>query len=135
VGHIEGPEADIQPSPNLSVALIANGDMSIRTILSEAAGLAGLTPLVVTDGREAAKLLTGLRPAVAILAVQMPALSGIEVCWWMRRQSHLSNVPVILVSAITSQSEIDAGILAGADHYMPSPFTSAHIRAVIARHL
>ena len=135
MGHIEGPEAGTQHSPNLPVAVIANGDKSIRTILSDAARLAGLTPMVVTDGREAAKLLTGLRPAVAILAVEMPALSGIEICWWMRRQSHLAKVPVILVSALTSQSEIDAGILAGADHYMPGPFTSAHIRAVIARHL
>ena len=80
-------------------------------------------------------MLADWRPAVALLAVQLPGLSGIEVCWWMRRQARLANVPVILVSALMSQDEIDAGILAGANHYMPRPFTSANIRAVIGRHL
>ena len=126
---------DMQRSRNESLALIADDDANIRGILSAAAKLAGLASVTVTDGRGAVKMLADLRPAVALLAVQLPGLSGIEVCWWMRRQSHLANVPVILVSALMSQVEIDAGILAGANHYMPKPFTSAHIKSVIGRHL
>jgi DNA-binding response OmpR family regulator len=125
----------MQGSLNESLALIADDDPNIRAILSGAATLAGLDSVSVTNGREAVKMLADWRPAVALLAVQLPGLSGIEVCWWMRWQARLANVPVILVSALMSQDEIDAGILAGANLYMPRPFTCANIRAAIGRHL
>lgn len=118
-----------------SLALIAADDASIRTILAEGASLAGLASVAVKNGRHAVKSLAALRPAVALLTVQTPGLSGIEVCWWMRRQPHIANVPVILISSLSSQFEIDAGTLAGANHYVTMPFSSAQIRAVINRHL
>ncbi len=80
-------------------------------------------------------MLADLHPSVVILDVNIPSLSGIEVCWWMRRQRHLANVLVILLSERASQFEIDAGMLAGANHYVTKPFRSAHITALVAHHL
>ena len=102
----------MQRSPNQAFALIADDDADIRAFLSEAVSRTGLASVQVEDGREAIGMLADLYPSVVLLDVQMPGLSGIEICWWIRRQRHLSDVPVILVSALTSQFEIDAGLLA-----------------------
>ena len=115
------------------VALIADDDEDIRDVLSLAVGSAGLDPVLAEDGRQAVQMLETLHPEVILLDVQMPGLSGIEVCWWIRRQRHLTRVPVILVSARTSPFEIDAGLLAGANHYVTKPFTMEQIVAVVAK--
>lgn len=115
------------------IALIADDDADIRDVLSMAVDGTGLEPVLAEDGRQAVQMLETLHPEIILLDVQMPGLSGIEVCWWIRRQRHLARVPVILVSARTSPFEIDAGLLAGANHYVTKPFTPAQIVAVVAR--
>lgn len=80
-------------------------------------------------------MLADLYPSVVLLDVQLPGLGGIELCWWIRRQRHLADVPVILISDLTSQVESDAGRLAGANHYIAKPLTPAHITALVAHHL
>ncbi|GAA2737269.1 hypothetical protein GCM10009867_23820 [Pedococcus aerophilus] len=115
-------------------ALIADDDSDIRDVLAMAAQGSGLDPVLAEDGRQAVHLLESLHPDIILLDVQMPGLSGIEVCWWIRRQRHLAHVPVVLVSARTSPFEIDAGLLAGANHYVTKPFTPAHISGVIAQY-
>ncbi|MEO5982441.1 MAG: response regulator [Pedococcus sp.] len=123
----------MRPSGAPPIALIADDDEDIREVLSMAVGSAGLGAVLAEDGRQAVQLLENLHPDIILLDVQMPGLSGIEVCWWIRRQRHLAHVPVVLVSARTSPFEIDAGLLAGANHYVTKPFTQAEILAVVAR--
>ncbi|WP_457255117.1 response regulator [Pedococcus sp. P5_B7] len=115
--------------------MIADDDADVRALLSLAVDRASLASVQVEDGRQAIEMLADLSPSVVLLDVKMPGLSGIEVCWWIRRQRHLGDVPVILVSALTSQFEIDAGLLAGANQYVTKPFTRAHITAAVAHHL
>ena len=125
----------MQRLQNQSFALIADDDAGVRAVLSAVVSRAGLASVPVQDGRRAVKVLADQHPSLAILGVQMPGLSGIEVCWWIRRQRHLAEVPVILIGALPSQSEIDAGLLAGANDFVTKPFTSARITAVVAHHL
>ncbi|MGA8980656.1 MAG: response regulator [Pedococcus sp.] len=115
------------------VALVADDDEDIRDVLSVVLGDAGMAVVRAEDGRQAVQLLENLLPEIILLDVQMPGLSGIEVCWWIRRQRRLAHVPVVLVSARTSPFEIDAGLLAGANHYVTKPFTQAQILAVVAK--
>lgn len=129
-GGARTPRDSAQPC-----ALIADEDANVRAALSAAVGLGGLASVTVEDGRQAIQMLAELHPSVVLLDVQLPSLSGIEVCWWIRRQRHLAGVPVILLGARTSQFEIDAGLLAGANHYVRKPITSAHVTALVAHHL
>ena len=115
------------------VALIADDDEDARDVLSVVMGNAGMLPVLAHDGRQAVQTLENLLPEIILLDVQMPGLSGIEVCWWIRRQRRLAHIPVVLVSARTSPFEIDAGLLAGANHYVTKPFTQSQILAVVAK--
>lgn len=125
----------MQHAAGPSCALIADDDANVRALLSVAVARVGLESVQAEDGRKTIELLADLSPTLVLLGAKLPGLSGIEVCWWIRRQRHLTAVPVILVGAGTCQFQIDAGLLAGANHHITKPFTSAQAAAVIARQL
>ena len=61
-----------------------------------------------------------------LLDVMMPGLDGFEVLRLLRRQSQ---VPVIMLTARTTQADRVAGLDAGADDYLPKPFGTAELMA------
>jgi len=60
-------------------------------------------------------------PDVVILDIMMPDVSGLEVLHYMRREAHLKNIPVIVVSARSTPSDIKEGLEAGATIYLTKP--------------
>ena len=89
---------------------------------------------VATDG------LTGLNragdygPALIVLDLMLPQLSGIEVCRALRKRS---NVPIIMLTARTTEDDRILGLELGADDYVSKPFSPrelvARVRAVLRR--
>ncbi|RPH58668.1 MAG: response regulator [Chloroflexi bacterium] len=65
--------------------------------------------------------ITNEMPAVVILDVMMPDISGLEVLRFMRREPGLANIPVIVVSAKSMPSDIKTGLDAGASVYLTKP--------------
>jgi len=86
------------------------------------------TLLEAEDGGEALALLRRHRPAVAILDVVMPGLSGLQVCRLIREDPDLRAIGVIILSA---NAAADDARRAGADRFFVKPFLpSALLRAV-----
>ena len=83
-----------------------------------------------TSGQDALDLLTrGDHPELILLDVMMPGISGIEVLRRLREAPETRDIPVIFVSADTSeQSQLD-GLELGADDYLTKPVVSAILRA------
>lgn len=76
-------------------------------------------------------------PALILLDLILPGMNGMEVCRRLRREPSTRRTPVIIVSARSSESEVAAGLDAGADDYVTKPFSMrellARVRAVIRR--
>jgi CheY-like chemotaxis protein len=116
----------------MPIALLVDDDEDVRSLLTLTVGRVGMSAVEAYDGKHALEVLQTVTPDLVLLDVQMPRMSGIEVCWWIRKEPRLAHVPVILVSARTSQPEIDAGLLAGATHYVTKPFSPAKLATLIA---
>ena len=88
----------------------------------------------VNDGRRGLARALGGEHDLLLLDVMMPGLDGFELLRLVRRQSQ---VPVIMLTARTTQADRVAGLDAGADDYLPKPFGTeelmARIRAVLRR--
>jgi DNA-binding response OmpR family regulator len=86
------------------------------------------------DGRQGLVEALRGRYDVIILDRMLPSLSGLEVCREIR--SH-TDVPIIMVTALTEESDRVSGLEGGADDYVPKPFSSrellARIRALVRR--
>lgn len=70
-------------------------------------------------------------PAVVILDLMMPDLSGLEVLRYMKDDSALSGVPVIIVSAKALPSDIAEGLQAGASAYLTKPVSFKDLKLAI----
>lgn len=94
----------------------------------------GLSLEAAHDGRRGLSLALGGGHDLLLLDVMLPGLDGFELLRLVRRQSQ---IPVIMLTARTSQEDRVCGLDAGADDYLPKPFGPeeliARIRALLRR--
>jgi two-component system alkaline phosphatase synthesis response regulator PhoP len=92
---------------------------------------------VVWSGDEALRAAAQSPPDLVILDLNLPVLSGTEVCRVLRAQRATAHIPIIMLTARTSESDRVAGLDLGADDYMTKPFSlrelAARVRAVLRR--
>jgi two-component system phosphate regulon response regulator PhoB len=83
------------------------------------------------DGTEAMRRALAIRPDILLLDVMMPGINGLDVCRQIRNSLELSEMRIILVSAMALPSEREAGIRAGADSYVTKPFNEEKLLETI----
>ena len=64
---------------------------------------------------------TGRAPALVLLDLMLPDIDGFEVCRYLRAAAQTRNVPIVIVSALSGQKEIDLGKACGANEYLTKP--------------
>ena len=99
--------------------VVADDEASIRVLLRTTLLGDGLSVVEAVDGEAALAAIRRHRPAVAILDVMMPGLSGLEVCRAVRADPDLVGTRVIVISANASELEAHS---AGADAFLSKPF-------------
>jgi DNA-binding response OmpR family regulator len=95
---------------------------------------AGFLVAVAFDGRQGLEAARSLRPDLVVLDVMLPQVDGLEVCRALQAESE---VPVILLTARTTEADKLRGLDLGADDYVTKPFSPrelvARVRAVLRR--
>lgn len=89
----------------------------------------GSSSVAVGDGPAALTIARQRRPALLVLDVELPGMSGLEVCRAIRADPDLCAVAVLIVSGWAWPGDVDVGRAAGADDYLTKPFTNAEILA------
>ena len=87
----------------------------------------GYVVSVAPDGRGAIERFRSESPALVILDLMLPELSGLDVCRMIRAES---DVPIIMVTAKDSEADKVAGLELGADDYVTKPFS---VRELVSR--
>jgi DNA-binding NarL/FixJ family response regulator len=105
--------------------LIADGNGRFRSLISGLFQQAGFRTTEADNGHDALSVAQRRRPALAVLDVQLPGLSGYEVCYELKREFG-DDLPIVFVSGTrTEPSDRIAGLLIGADDYIVKPFDSS----------
>jgi DNA-binding response OmpR family regulator len=102
--------------------LVADDDADIRDLVEFKLTQAGYAVQAVPDGLRAWEAFQAQAPALVILDVMMPGLSGIDVLRKIRESGN-ATVPVLLLSAKSRDSDVDTGFAVGADDYVIKPFS------------
>lgn len=94
----------------------------------------GHTVIVAEDGARAITAARERRPDLIVLDLMLPHINGIEVCRTLRQES---DVPIIMLTARTTDADKLTGLDIGADDYVTKPFSpgelAARVRAVLRR--
>jgi DNA-binding response OmpR family regulator len=92
---------------------------------------------VAVSGDQALKAATEQTPDLILLDLNLPVLGGLEVCRLLRSRPATARVPIIMITARTSEGDRVTGLDAGADDYVTKPFSlrelAARVRAVLRR--
>ncbi|MDQ4086769.1 MAG: phosphate regulon transcriptional regulator PhoB [Pseudomonadota bacterium] len=84
------------------------------------------------DGEEALVLADEIQPDIVILDWMIEGVSGIEVCRRLRRKAATANVPIIMLTARSEESDRIRGLETGADDYVTKPFSPAELMARVS---
>jgi len=82
-----------------------------------------------SNGDSALGILETVQPDLILLDVMMPGIDGIEVCRRIKAMPQWENVPIIMVTALTSKEDLARCLNAGADDFIGKPVNSSELRA------
>ncbi len=92
---------------------------------------------IVGSGDAAIRSIGDAQPDLVILDLNLPVLSGLEVCRTLRSRALTSRLPIIMLTARTGEGDRVTGLDLGADDYVTKPFSlrelSARVRALLRR--
>ena len=116
--------------------LVVDDDVALRAFVREVLQHAGYSVCETGSGLEAVDLVRRERPALVILDVQLPVLSGYEVCRRVRDEG--PTPPILFISGErTDALDRVAGLLLGGDDYLVKPFSAdellARVRGLLRR--
>jgi DNA-binding response OmpR family regulator len=111
------------------LVVVADDDRDILELVAFRLERADYEVVQASDGQQALRLVTELRPDLAVLDVMMPKLNGYEVTREIRRGEETQLIPVILLTARVQEADVADGFEAGADDYVEKPFSPEELRA------
>jgi two-component system response regulator RegX3 len=106
---------------------VVEDELSFVDALRIGLGREGFRVEVAVDGVEALERFATVQPDLVLLDVMLPRISGIDVCRQLRQ---ISNVPIIMVTAKSSEIDTVVGLEVGADDYVTKPY---RLRELVAR--
>ncbi|HEX7379302.1 MAG TPA: SpoIIE family protein phosphatase [Pirellulales bacterium] len=117
-----------RPTP-ARLVLIAEDSRIQAKILESRLAQSGYEVLVGNDGAAALELARRRRPDIIISDIEMPRMTGYELCHAVKHDATLSDVPVILLSTLADSVDIIKGLDAGADNYVTKPYDPNYLLA------
>ena len=93
----------------MAVVLIAEDDFDINAVLQRVFTRAGFTVLSAFDGRTALQIATRQHPDVVVTDLDMPGLTGLQLCAAIRADPELADVPVAILSGSLRHGDPRAG--------------------------
>lgn len=117
--------------------LIVEDEKDIVKMLEYNLKKEGFRTIACYDGEDALDLANREHHDLIILDLMLPGIDGLEVCKVLKKETQTENIPIIMLTAKTQESDKVVGLELGADDYITKPFSPreliARIKAVLRR--
>jgi CheY-like chemotaxis protein len=124
------------PSPSARRAiLIADDEPSLRLLVTATIATDEIQVLEAADGNEAWEVIQRHRPALVLLDIQMPGLSGLELTRQIRADPQLAQTKIVILTSKAQATDVAAGLEAGADLYLTKPFSPLSLMTYVEQAL
>jgi len=97
------PGGKAAPKPTVSSILIVEDDKDVSQIIKDVIEAQGYRAIAVTNGREALGVLEEERPALMLIDLFMPVMSGAELLKAIKRNPQLADIPRVIMTAANDQ--------------------------------
>jgi DNA-binding response OmpR family regulator len=135
MGGVDTRESGLVPQTRV---LIVEDEPDIAALIKHTLERGGRTVAeIVASGDTALRRVSESLPDLIILDLYLPVISGLDVCRILRGRPASAHVPIIMLTAMSSERDRVAGLDIGADDYVTKPFSvselAARVRAVLRR--
>jgi two-component system phosphate regulon response regulator PhoB len=117
--------------------LVVEDDPDIAQLVCFNLDQQGLPAASVTDGEQALVVVEKDPPALMVLDLMLPGMTGLEVCKRIRGDAATAALPIVMLTARAAEADRMRGLRAGADDYVTKPFSPrelvSRVRAVLHR--
>jgi two-component system, OmpR family, phosphate regulon response regulator PhoB len=103
--------------------LVADDEADVLNLVCNNLKSAGFTPLQAEDGPSALEQARANLPALIVLDLMLPGMSGLEVCKALKVEPATKNIPILMLTAKAEEVDRILGFELGADDYMTKPFS------------
>jgi DNA-binding response OmpR family regulator len=107
----------------MSLIFIVDDDPDVRELVKYKLVQQGHDVRTASDGQEALRLVPAAHPALLLLDVMMPGISGFDVLTQLRAQEATKMLPIIMLTAKAQEADVERGLALGANDYMVKPFS------------
>lgn len=112
--------------------LVADDEAAIRTMLEVILSVDGHEIVAVADGKQALEYLQTHTPDAMLLDVQMPFITGFEICSRVKRIKRFKQVPVLLLTGMDDDHTRDQARMVNADELVHKPVSGKLLRSRVA---
>jgi diguanylate cyclase (GGDEF)-like protein len=119
----------------MSLILVVEDEPTIRSNLQRLLGIEGFSADGAENGAEALKCIATRKPDLVLSDITMPVLDGYGLLAAMRADPAMSQIPVILLTAMADRASMRQGMNIGADDYLTKPFQREDLLAAVRTRL
>ena len=101
-----------------TTVLLAEDDLTLSEMYEERLHQDGFTVVIAHNGQEAIDLVDSVKPAVIVLDIMMPKLSGLDVLTRMKDQEETKSIPIIILTALVQEIDRIKELLGPRDSYL-----------------
>lgn len=115
--------------------LIAEDSASVRKFISLALKIKGYTLITAEDGMVALEKLAHHKIDMLVTDLNMPNVDGLKLIRTIRQDPEYKELPIVILSSLSKEEDINEGLSAGADSYLIKPFNTKKIQYEVAKYL
>ena len=117
--------------------MLIEDEEDIAALIKLQADISGYKLSCATDGLNGFESVEREKPDLVILDIMLPGQNGLDVCRRIKNHAELKNIPIIMISAKSEETDVVLGLELGADDYVTKPFSPrvlfSRIKAVMRR--
>jgi DNA-binding response OmpR family regulator len=115
----------------MATVLIVDDEPNIVQLVRLTLESARVRVFEASDGATAIDQATTVRPDLVLLDVDLPDVSGLEVCRRLKAEAALAHTRIVMLTAAAQQDDVARGFAAGADQYLTKPFSPVRLLTLV----
>ncbi len=117
------------------LVLVVEDEPANQRLFRDLLSRVGYSVVIAGDGRVGVGVAVEQKPALILMDVGLPGISGLEATRMLRGNAATAGIPIVALSAYAMQEDRDKAIKAGCDAFVPKPFDIAELLRVVRNHL
>lgn len=109
------------------LVLVVDDDEDVRDLVTFKLQMAGYRTTTAGDGCTALTVVSEAQPDLVVLDIAMPGLDGLSVCYRMHAEPSTAEIPVIMLSGMATETDIELAYVSGAEDYLPKPVNTGEL--------